>query len=449
MFGLLSINNLGKFMFIKKYISLVLLLIYTFVNINSLSCSAIEIDKSTGIPRTMNFTSNSTENKLLTGINPIKGFWSLALRKLISFFTLSGTLAWSFSQIQSLKYCYEDLKELIWNLKVFFKQIFYFNHIEPNKIIADLKKHFETIEGQTKSKNTIESFLYTIIHDKNLAQLNKYKYNHADVILMIGPSGVGKTLAANEIAKALKINPLVLSSADVDLSSSDTIIEQLFGLYSEYGNSPIKKSKILAKYLSAHPRNGVIVINEYDKLNPKGELDEILRAAVDNGIVNIKGQVFDFSGMLIILTSNESSSCINRGNFDKINLEKETDNTGSRTIALHDKSFLNRIKIVEFDNLTQIEYFKIAKKEFHKKVIDYWEKFAGIKLIISDETYKKIAIKAENNNKGARYLEIIRANLVREIIKMMKDDEDFSQNKNHTFFVYYDELLEKFEIKEQ
>lgn len=290
-----------------------------------------------------------------------------------------------------------------------------------------------------------------IVHDKNLAHMNKYEYNHADVMLFIGASGIGKTLAALKIAQALEEEPLVLSAADVDRRSKDTIIEQLFGLdVDRYGyNSSLKKSKNLAKYLKAHPKKGVIIINESDKLNPNGELDEILRGAMDTGIVNIQGQVFDFSGALIILTSNESSSCVNKGNFAALNPEDEEDGTGSRTIALHDKSFLNRVKIVEFDNLTRKEYFKIAQNEFSEKIIDYWKKYAGVELLISDETFEKIAQRAEKENKGARYLDKIRANLVKEVIEKVKIDETNVATEGSKLFVYYDKLLDKFELSPQ
>ncbi len=77
------------------------------------------------------------------------------------------------------------------------------------------------------------------------------------------------------------------------------------------------------------------------------------------------------------------------------------------------------------------------------------DNFTGIELVISDETFEKIAIKAESENKGARYLEKIRANLVREIIELLKKYEESDQNKYLKFSVNYDELLDKFELKEQ
>ncbi|MDQ5983896.1 MAG: hypothetical protein RUMPE_00925 [Eubacteriales bacterium SKADARSKE-1] len=374
-----------------------------------------------------------------------------ALGGLVSFLTTAGSLSWGLSQIYSLKYCYEDVKELGFNVKTRIKNKLTSSHKDPDKTIAALKNSFKEIKGQETPKSTIERFLYMIIHDKNLAHMNEYEYSHADVMLFIGASGVGKTLAALKVAGAQGEEPLVLSAADVDRRSNETLIDQLFGLdVDRYGNnSSLKRSKNLAKYLKAHPKRGVIIINESDKLNPNGELDEILRGAMDSGTVNIKGQVFDFSGALIILTSNESSSCVNKGNFAALNPEEEEDGTGSRTIAMHDKSFLNRVKIVEFDNLTRKEYFKIAQKEFSEKVVDYWKKYADTQLVIPDETFEKIATKTEKENKGARYLDRIRANLVKEVIEKVKNGKTNVAAKRSKLFVYYDELLDRFELSKQ
>ncbi len=380
------------------------------------------------------------------------------------FFSLSGAaihtfgdISKSFSQIGNANYYFKNLMADINNRLTRFSKKFEKN-LTVNEKISMLKTLCEDVKGQEVAKARVLSIIYGIIHDKNQAQISGEKYAHGDVLYFVGPSGVGKTfLAEHCIAPVMsKMDPYVVSASEVDKSNGkETIIDQLFGLdthggygygygYGGYGGD-IPKCKSLVEYLYNNP-GGIVIINEYDKMWCR-ELDEIFRTIMDQGIITVKGQKIDCSGITFIITSNECSESVFRKNQDEVNNKNVDDGTGSRTEYIkHEKSFLNRVKVVEFDNLSVEEYEKIALKEFNSKVVDYWKnpEVAGINIDLGD-TIKHVAIKVASQNEGARFITKIRYQLIHDIVNLT----DSSSAKNYvgkTIHVSYDENTDKFTL---
>ena len=369
-----------------------------------------------------------------------------------------GRVSKSFSQIGNANYYFQNLMTKINNGLTRFSKRFEKN-LTVNEKISMLKTLCGDVKGQEIAKTRVLSIIYGIIHDKNQAQISGEKYAHGDVLYFVGPSGVGKTfLAEHCIAPVLsKMSPYIISASEVDKSSGkETIIDQLFGLdnygggygygygYGGYGGNALSKRKNLVEYLENNP-GGIVIINEYDKMWCH-ELDEIFRSIMDQGIVTVKGQKIDCSGTTFIITSNECSSSVFGGNQDEIKKEDIDDGTGSRTYIKHEKSFLNRVKIVEFDNLTAEEYEKIALKEFNEKVVDYWKnpEVAGINIDLGD-TIKHIALRVESQNQGARCITDIRYKLIHDIVTKITDSS-IEQYTGKTIYVSYDENTNEFTL---
>lgn len=290
---------------------------------------------------------------------------------------------------------------------------------------------FKEVKGQEKAKEEVRSIVYSILHERNHARLTGEKYKKGDVLYFVGPSRVGKSLMAQGLAKYKILSPYEeaykISASEIDSDNKkDTIIDQLFGMssyggYGDYGGyyggsggggaSAISKPKNLVKYISEHP-NGIVIIDEYDKMWSKN-LDEIFRSIVDSGVVNVKGQTIDCSGVTFILTSNESTQSIRGGNQDEVIYKDEDDGTGSRTHIKHDKSFLNRIRPVEFGNLSANEYEEIIRTEFQQMVNNYWilPEAAGVDIVISEKAIKDMAKAVEKKNQGASYAVALRSDL--------------------------------------
>ncbi len=311
---------------------------------------------------------------------------------------------------------------------------------------------FEGIEGQDEAIREIKNHLYDIVVAKNQAAWKGEKYSHGDVLYFHGPSGVGKSFVSKKIAEALYSNPKVytVTTSDVDTDRKDSVVTQLFGSTSNMSNNPYfpppKNPNSLANFLKSNP-NSIVKIEEYDKICTPA-LDEVLRTIMECGVVNINGEKVDCSGMLFILTSNEDK--VSMEGFEKSDeskLDKDSLSKGY-TRVWHDKSFLNRIRKVEFKNLNSDAYKKILKKHF-EDINSYWSdhKNAGIKLRMDEKSIDTLSLKIEKMNQGARPIDLSILPLIQgEIGNKIKSAPTLNFYKDRTFNVSYDPEKEKFSV---
>lgn len=279
--------------------------------------------------------------------------------------------------------------------------------VKPVESDSNLNKAFKEIKGQEKAKKQLRGAISQIIVSKYSKFKNNEDYNKADVFYFIGPSGVGKTFMAVKLCEHKAITnddqPYIFSAGDVDSKSDDTIVEQIFGPKpSDYSyGSDTKTKSSLYSYIINHP-NGVVVFDEYDKL-PNNSLDEFFRTAMDKGKVIVAGQELDCSGVTFILTSNESKESLN---ISGGNTEREKDD--SITTGTHDKSFTNRIHVIEFEKLFEDNYVDIARVDLYEEVKKMFaqKEMGDINVTMSEETLKRIADKAVKYGKGARYIKL-------------------------------------------
>ena len=371
---------------------------------------------------------------------------SIILSLLVGGFTFFDAIISRALGFNNALWVYESLKDKCQDGIHWFDWLHPVKSLSVDESISRLNKSIDELIGQNNAKKDIKKIVYGIAHKKNQANFNKEEYSHGDVIYILGPSGVGKTFVSLRIAEALSNHePFIISASEVDLQDKDSIISQLFSFSTyNYGyGASSRENKRLVKYLHEH-KGGVVIINEYDKMWSPA-LDEILRTVADQGIVNVKGQVIDCRGTTFIITSNECTQAINSGNQDLIiDSDKIDDGTGSRTNNVkHDKSFLNRVKKVVFDNLTQKDYENIVKGEYlDEKFINYWKSFANVDLDLED-AYKHIAKKAVLENIGSRILDSVKDNLNKELVEFI----DKHPNKTLIpvkLYVYYDENKDEF-----
>lgn len=292
--------------------------------------------------------------------------------------------------------------------------------IDPVATMKLLDMLMLSVKGQENAKKQIRSLVLNIV-DKNaqfMANKNWKKAGPgASVIYMVGPSGVGKSFSAEIIRKVLSgfaAEPFVIEASDIDKQSKSSAVDQLFGMrIKRVSNSEYYEYAPLVQRLKSIP-NTVVVINEYDKMHSP-ELDEKLRTIMDQGYINVNGEKIDCSAATFIITSNENSASVNKGNNES---DTTDDGTGSRTFINHDKAFLNRIKLIEFDNLSAEEYKEIAIIPFSQLAQRYKIQY-GIDLDFNG-TIDEIAQKVAEINRGARpiftYLELLNDKLLNEVV---------------------------------
>ncbi len=339
--------------------------------------------------------------------------------------------------------------------------------VELHQSIDNLDYLFEEVKGQEKAKKEVKSIVFNILHRKKHAELSGREYGKGDVLYFYGPSRVGKTMMARGLAKykilSNNTEPYYISASEVDKDSKkETVLDQLFGTNKYYGGfggfggfgmndtrpSAILEPKDLVKYISDNP-NGIVIIDEYDKMWSSG-LDEVFRTIVDNGEVHVKGQTINCSGITFILTSNECEASVLGGNQDDGSVVD--DGTGSRTYIRHDKSFLNRIRPVPFENLSVDAYEDIIKQEFKDDLVDYWirEEIAGLSVVISDTAIKNMAKSVEKKNRGASYVSDLESDLFRDISLRIYSAECVEKDyyRGKTMFVDFDPATDTFILKD-
>lgn len=329
----------------------------------------------------------------------------------------------------------------------------------PCEVISNFNAEMEVIKGQKRAKEELKNVLGGIVDRRSQAEENGEKYKRGDVIYLAGPSGVGKSYSALCLARALTgpdAKPFIVDASDIDTGSERSFKEQLFamsehipGAQGQYGNYGypqygMAEDAALIGRIKTKP-NIVVIINEYDKMHSR-DFDEVLRSVMDEGKISISGEKVDCSGIVFIITSNESRESLTGG---QTNTVYKDDGTGSRTLVKHDKAFLNRLNVVEFDNLTEVDYSEISKLSINKLASHYKEKY-GVKLILGN-TAELVANKVATLNKGAReidkILDVLRSTVVSTIVNKIGSHGTEKEFAGGTYEIKYEAEKNEFLIR--
>lgn len=229
--------------------------------------------------------------------------------------------------------------------------------------------------------------------------------------LFSGPTGVGKTQTALELAKHTFKNEINVVRIDMSEYQSEHEASKLFGAppgYLGFETGGALTSKVLE-----HP-NSLILLDEIEKAHPK-IWDTFLQVLDSGRMTDGKGNVVDFTQCIIIMTSNigvkeatkESSGFSLETPEQLYELRKrETSKIVMKAIEKEFRpEFINRIdEIVMFNELSRSSIQKIILKEVDKLRSRMGAK--GVKLnIISDEVMDSLIEKSDIAKYGAREIQ--------------------------------------------
>lgn len=396
----------------KKFLSLMLALSLTANCLGTLKTSALDSSTKetvTNIAENIHFGDKGSGTFLsgLTEDGRFKGWFGKVANPLIELGQLGYMVSGITIGLGSLSSLWYLGKSAVDKVKMKFSKV----ELNSDKVAKSMDEQLKKIKGQQKAKKKATEIVASIIDARNEAKENKRPYKKGDVIYMVGPSGVGKSLLADGLAVAImgpNAKPIYVDASDIDKGSSRSLKEQLFYMSEakcrNQSSSMMSEDTSIISQIRTNP-NVVLIINEYDKMHTP-DFDEVLRTIMDRGQISIYGEKIDCSGLLIIITSNEDHSSVTAGNNQG---EAQDDGTGSRTHIVHDKSFLNRLNVIEFENLDEAAYEEITADVLAVIAKRNKEKYS-VELDFGD-TAKKIAAKTAKTNQGAREIEKIVAGL--------------------------------------
>jgi len=225
--------------------------------------------------------------------------------------------------------------------------------------------------------------------------------------LFVGPTGVGKTALATQLAKSMHVH---FERLDMSEYMEPHTISRLVGAPPGYVG--YEQGGLLTEMIKKHPHT-VLLLDEIEKAHP--DIMNILLQVMDGAkLTDNNGVVSDFKNVILIMTSNIGTKEANVMGFHKDNSMK----TDKALAAFFSPEFRNRLSAtVEFNALNLETLITIVDRELDKLNLLLSPKKVKVKLGKKAKEY--LAEEGYDERYGARHI----ARVIDEKIKAALTDE--------------------------
>ena len=218
--------------------------------------------------------------------------------------------------------------------------------------------------------------------------------------LFVGPTGIGKTELAKQLAKQMFGSEDAMIRFDMSEYMESYSVSKLIG--SAPGYVGYEEAGQLTEQVRRNPYS-LILLDEIEKADPS-VMNLFLQILDDGRLTDSQGRTVSFKDTIIIMTSNAGQGIKETSvGFTAENASDEPDAARSSMSQFFKPEFLNRLDdVIDFNELSKEDLVKIVDLMLNS--VNNMVKSRGMQITVTDEAKNKLVEEGYNPAMGARPL---------------------------------------------